>query len=398
LAAKPVVVLSCNDGCVIARSQEIKALGVKMGEPFFKCRDTLERSGAAVFSCNFDLYGDISDRVMQTIESFGLPTEIYSIDEAFVDCAEIGGRLRDVAVRLKKKVYRDVGVPVSVGVAPTKTLAKVANGFVKQKHREVGVCMLPDEKSVDAVLKTLKPGEIWGIGRKTEDALAREGIHSALTLKNADSERMREKFGIGVYRTITELRGTPSVVFESVSTGKQNITRSRSFGTPVEDKATLHAAVASFVHDAAVMLRAQGSIAREIVVYASTGRFSNDEYHEDAVRMVLPRATAATNELLAAAYVATGRIFKLGCRFKKAGITLGAISSSDEAQLDFFTETYAGSKSQRLMNALDGVNTRFGHGTMNFASENTVNAWSPNSCHVSPCYTSAWNEIPRVRA
>jgi DNA polymerase V len=393
---RPVVVLSSNDGCVIARSQEVKALGVRMGAPFFQCRDALERSGTAVFSCNFELYADLSDRVMRTVESFGLPTQVYSIDEAFVDC-EPTDDVRAFAVRLRKKVMRDVGIPVSVGVAQTKTLAKVANEFVKKKHRDVGVCMLPDAAACDAVLKTLSPGEIWGVGKKTEDALARMGIHSALALKNTDIERVRERFGIGLYKTVTELRGDACVVFEHEPTAKGNITRSRSFGSPVEDAETLHAAVASFVHDAAEVLREQGSLAREIVVYARTSHFVQDGFHEDAAAMVMPRPTAATNELLAAAYVAVRRIFKSGYQFKKAGVTLGGIVSAAEAQLDLFEETYAGSRSERLMKALDGVNTRFGRGTMNFASENTDADWLPNRTFRSQKYTTDWDSLPSVR-
>jgi DNA polymerase V len=401
LSNRPVVVLSNNDGCIIARSNEAKALGIKMGEPYFQARELLKKNQVAVFSSNYELYGDMSRRVMQLLGSFTPQMEIYSIDEAFLDLSDFAARdFVDYDGEIRQTIKRCTGIPVSIGIACTKTLAKIANHLAKVP----GVIELSDEKSIIAALQSLEVRKIWGVGRNIAAELKKCGIDTALSLRNIDDSWMRKKFGVVGLRMVYELRGIPCLNLHDSPEASKSLVRSRSFPQPIYQLADLQAAVSEFTSLAAETLREQQTITRTITVYILTDRFAKHDYAEtyyNSKTIELPEATNITPILLHHALLALQMIYRPNLGYKKAGVYFGEILPDHQQQqaLQFIPpSTSKTDLLQKLMKTIDRVNQRMGSGTIQYAVTQLSNRWHMRRAHRSPLFTTAWDELPVVKA
>lgn len=403
LAGVPVVVLSNNDGCVVARSAESKALGVKMGVPWFKLREEAQRAGIVALSSNYALYADISDRITETLRGFSPDVEVYSIDESFLDVSgflHLGLDAYGQAIR--GRVAEWVGMAVCVGFGPSKTLAKLANHCAKKGlSGSDGVCDLTalDGRALDALFARIPVGEVWGVGRRIEAGLAGMGIESVLDLRNADAETIRSRFSVVLERTVRELRGVPCLALDEMAQDKRQIMVSRSFGNRVRNLADLADAVATHATRAAEKLRAQGSLAGGVVVEIRTSPFSEREPHyHRSVTVPLPEATADTRTLVRWAIRGLKSIFRPGYSYAKAGVMLSEIRPRTAAQGDLFSA--GGSfRSEALMATMDAVNARWGRGSLRTAAVRSDHAaWEMARGSLSPGYTTDWNGLPVVKA
>lgn len=393
LVGKPVVVLSNNDGCVIARSNEAKALGVKMGEPWHLCRT---KKGVIACSSNYTLYGDLSARVMTVLKTFTPSLEIYSIDEAFLSFEGFEKRLLPHARQLLADVFKWTGIPVSVGIAPTKTLAKVANRTAKKNPGMEGVCALLTEAEQTKALGALELTDLWGIASRLEKRLRALGIESPLGLRDAEPDIIREHFGVVVERTVLELRGTPCQPLVEANPANKQIIASRSFGREVIRLGEMEEAVATFTERAAAKLRRQGLNAGRIGVFMLTNRFKpNEAQYSNGFSVPLPMATADTARLLRAAMWLTHKLWREGFRYKKAGIELSELSNTAFVQADLWTAPDS-VKSKSLMQTIDGINREHGRGTIRFAMSGTQQRWGLKAERKSKHYTTAWNELLEV--
>jgi len=397
LERRPVVVLSNNDGCVVSRSNEAKALGVKMGVPLFQIQDLVERHAIAVLSSNYSLYGDMSQRVMQTLAQFSPDQEVYSIDECFLRVDQSSPTaLLEYGTLIRQTVKRCTGIPVSLGFAATKTLAKLANRQAKQ--RGTGVCYLAPG-DVDPVLATTELRDLWGVGRKLSKALTLKGIHTGLDLKQANPVVVRQQFSVLVERLVRELNGDSCLPLETVAPDRQSLVVSRSFGQPVTTQAHLHEAIASYLSKAAEKLRAQRLTTGVISVFAASSRYQEEPYSE-SVGFNLVVATNSTVELLPYAAQAARALFKDGQRFKKAGVVLLDLAPETEQQISLFDPIGDTKREtlQRLMQTVDQVNRKHGAGTITFAATGIEKPWLIKSEHRSPRYPTHWDELVEVLA
>ncbi len=400
LAGKPVVVLSNNDGMIIARSAEAKKLGIEMAEPYFKIKDELEKHGVAVFSSNYELYGDLSMRVMSVLEQFSPDVEIYSIDEAFLDLTGIERNLTSYAREVKQRVLRWTGVPVSVGIAETKTLAKVANRIAKKSPKTNGVLDLTGSPYREEALRRTGLKDIWGVGRQLTKRLSAMGMSNALDLSKADTRLIRQEFGVTLLRTVLELRGQSCIPISDAPSAKQGICSSRSFGRPVETLAEMREAVAAYASRVAEKLRAQESAASMMDLYITTNRFREDEPQYSAhLAFEFPMATANTCELVDYAVSALGKIFRDGYRYKKAGIIVSGIVPENQVQLSLFggDEGIDRARREKLSLAIDSLNSLMGRGTLKSAATGIVPAWEMRREMKSPSYTTNWNDLALVK-
>lgn len=396
LEGKPVVVLSNNDGCVIARSNEAKALGIKMGIPAFKCKDLFKKHSVYVYSSNYSLYGDISQRVMDTLTRFAPRIEIYSIDEAFLLLTGFTtSNLTDYARYIKTTEKKWTGIPVSIGIGHTKTLAKVANEVAKKYPRYAGVLDVTDYPQLDELLDGVDVADVWGIGRKYTQFLNRYGIYTALQLKNAPDQWVKKNLTIMGLRTVKELRGISCVSLEEIPAPKKGIISSRSFGRAVETLPELKEAIADYVSRAAEKLRAQSSAASFIQVFLTTSRFNGPQYSNSSSTR-LPTPTAYTPELIHCAHKCLKKIFKPNYRYKKAGVMLTGIVPEDEIQLNVFGTPSSRDRWKTLMKTVDRINTRWGSNTIQFAAPGIKRSWRMRQLRRSPRYTTQWSEIPVV--
>jgi len=395
LAGLPVVVLSNNDGCIIARSNEAKALGIKMGEPFFRCRDFIAAHQVQVFSSNYPLYGDLSQRVMEVLGQLEPEVEVYSIDEAFIRLpAAMPEALLANGRHLRATVKRQVGIPVSVGFGPTKTLAKIANRIAKQQPEHGGVFVLP-EQGHDALLAAIEVGDVWGIGRRQSQKLRLGGIRTALDLKNANDTWLRKHLTVTGLRTSTELRGVSCLPLTDSPPAKQSITSSRSFGQPVTDLAGVHEALASYVAIAAAKLRAERLTAGCVQVYLTTNRFrAREPQYANSTTVSLALPTASTLELIRHAVAALGQLYRSGFAYQKVGVTLMDLGAASRGQPHLFCPPPKGGEA--LMTALDKVNTRWGRDTLHSGAEGFLRPWKNKQTMKSPSYTTSWHELPVV--
>jgi len=398
LVGKPVVVLSNNDGCVIARSSEAKALGIAMGAPFFKSRDLFEKHNVRFFSSNYALYGDMSGRVMTTLEQFTPDLEIYSIDEAFL-CLDGFSDLTSYAQRIRLTVRQHTGIPVSIGIAPTKTLAKLANKIAKKDASLQGVLDLADAHNIDSLLAGVAVEDVWGVGARYAAMLGRHGITNACQLKNAGDGFIHKTMTIAGLRTVRELRGEPCIELEQSPAPKKAIGSSRSFGRPVDDMAELLESVSEYVSRAAEKLRRQHCAASLVQVYLTTNRFKDEPQYANYLSCTLPSPTAYTPELISCAQACIRAIYRKGYRYKKTGILLSGITPANGLQLNIF----AGGRRTRgdekaLMHALDSLNRRYGSNTVQFASSGIDKRWKMLQSYKSPFYTTRWDELPAVKA
>lgn len=398
LEGRPVVVLSNNDGVIISRSNEAKALGIGMAVPFFKIHRLIEENDVQVFSANFPLYGDMSQRVMSTLSQFTPDMEIYSIDEAFLDFSGFKGvDLTIYGRKIRGTVKQWTGIPVSIGIAGTKTLAKIGNEIAKRYPKAEGVVNLVKFGHLDQTLARVEVEDVWGIGRRTAPRLREQGIKTALDLRNADESWIEKRLGITGLRTVLELRGTPCLTLESSPSPKQGITTSRSFGTPVESLDDLKEAVADYVSRAAEKLRSEGSAANVLTVFLMTNPFGKDPQYHNSISIRFPVPTDSTPEFLSSALTGTESIFRKGYRYHKAGVMLSGLLPRGQVQADLWEQGESGRGSkERLMRALDVVNARMGAGTVSFAAEGIHKVWRMKSERRSKRYTTCWDELVEV--
>lgn len=391
-----MVVLSNNDGCVVSRSNEAKALGVKMGQPWFECKELAEEHGILAFSSNYELYADLSNRVMNTLSGFSPSQEVYSIDECFVDLTGIP-KLREVSYAMRERVGQWVGLPVCVGIGPTKTLAKLANHVAKKHPRSKGVfsynALTAEQKS--RLLAQLPVEEVWGVGRKLTKRLALHGVQTVLDLREAHIPTLRAEFGVVMEKIQRELQEVACIKLEEVQPDKQQIISSRSFGSMVTELPVLKDALSTFVANACAKLRAQNSHAAVIQVFLQTNRFRKDlPQYMPSLAVPLPYPTNDSLEVNRWADYLCERMFKDGYQYKKAGIMLSEINPVTRQQGDLLEASPE--SNNRLMEALDSINRRYGRGTVKVSTQGAYSQWQMRQERKSPCYTTRWEEVPVV--
>ncbi|HSW75569.1 MAG TPA: Y-family DNA polymerase [Candidatus Saccharimonadales bacterium] len=393
LIGKPVVVLSSNDACVIARSNEAKKLGIKMGEPAFKCADIFKKYNVIVFSANFALYGDISSRVHQTLQEYATDIEIYSVDEAFLFLPEYD--VTQYCKYIRQKVKQKVGIPVSIGIGPSKTLAKVANGIAKK--RQDGVFDIGQRSDSDEILKTVDISDIWGIGYNYRAKLNAHKIFNAYELKNCDEKWARKNLSINGLRTVLELRGISCLDLQEHAEPKKSITVSRAFGKNVTQLQELKEALACHVTTAAEKLRNQGVACKVLSIFLCYIPNFEDyhPFYKYASRHFIV-ATSYTPELLKEAYIALESIFKKGLIYKKIGVILDDFIACQEIQLGLFN-TLPNPKNATLMKTVDTINTKLGRNKVFYAAAGTKQEWQTRKAKKSRAFTTSWNELLTIK-
>jgi DNA polymerase V len=395
LAGRPVVVLSNNDGCVVSRSNEAKAIGIAMGQPWFQAKALAEEHNILALSSNYALYADLSNRVMNLLAEFSPRHEVYSIDECFVDLTGMS-ELRTLSYAMREKIMRWTGIPVCVGIGPTKTLAKLANFIAKKHPRSQGVFNYNALTEVQKakLLSGIPVDEVWGVGRKLAPRLAEYGIHTVQALKEAHAPTLRAEFGVVVEKIQRELQEVACVGMEETTPARQQIIASRSFGNPVQDVASLKAAIALFVENACIKLRSQQSHASMLQVFLRTNRFRPElpQYHPTmAVSLVTPTDSSLVINRWAGYLV--DQIWRPEYAYKKAGVMLSEITPNTQTQNDLFTDAEPAEES-KLMGVLDRVNQRFGRGVLRISSQDAGEAWGMRQERKSPAYTTSWGELP----
>ncbi len=395
LQNRPVVVLSNNDGCVVSRSDEAKKLGIKMGVAFFEVKDEAERNGVIALSSNYSLYADMSRRLIETLCNFTPEIEVYSIDEAFLNLAGLSENLTDYGHRIKETVRQWTGMPVSIGIGRTKTLAKIANRIAKRSAEATGVFELTDS-AIDEILAQTGVEHVWGVGIKTAIKLKRAGIETAFALRGADVEWIQRRFGITGVRTVYELQGINCYELEEQPPMKKSVTVSRIFGRKVETIEELKEAIASYASRAGEKLREEGLAAGVMIVYVMTSRFVNKRKRYFNSQMVtFPAATNYAPELINYAAKAVGQLYRKGFQYNKAGIILGGLVPEANVQGNLFDEVDR-QKSRRLMQAVDAVNARLPFAPLRWAAEGINQPWQAKFSKRSKRHTTRWDELPEV--
>ncbi|MFC1670056.1 Y-family DNA polymerase [Spirochaetota bacterium] len=398
LRKRPVVVLSNNDGNVVALSNEAKELGIPFGSPFFKVKPLIEKHKIAFFSSNYTLYGDMSHRVMDILADFSPKMEIYSIDEAFLSLGRIRLDPTEYGREIRSRVKKWTGIPVSVGIGPSKTAAKTASRIVKKNPSYNGVFDITDHPRIDDILGSISVRDIWGVGPQYGKLLNKNGIYTALQLRDAPDKWIKKNMTIMGLRTVHELRGISCIPFDEMPPPKKGIANSRSFGKPVETYGEMREAVASYVSKASEKLRSQRGVARFITVFITTNRFKNEPQYSNGASYELPVPTSHTPTLTHYASKLLKEIYKRGYRYKKAGVILTEIISGDEVQLNLFAPYNNLVRDQSLMYAIDVINRRMGPKTVHFAAEGIRKDWHMKRSFLSRRYTTNWKEIPVVKA
>lgn len=402
LKHKPVVVLSNNDGCAVARSNEVKALGVGMGAPWFKFKDLARQHGIVAYSSNYALYADMSNRVMSILRDFSPDQEIYSIDESFLDLSTFKRRdLIAYAQKIRQTILQSTGLPVCVGIGATKTLAKLANHLAKKRPVYEGVCNLNtmEPKEVDAIFQQIPVGEIWGIGRKLAPKLEALGLQTVYDLKYADATTLRSHFSVVMEKTIRELNGTVCIDLEEMAPPKKQIVSSRSFGIPVTDYDSLAESITLYMSRAAEKVRRQQSYAGSVYVFIRTSPFKeNQPFYSNGMTIPLPSPTYDTRQLVNVALWGLRRIYRDGLNYAKAGVMLSEIVPAEGCQTDLFANTsHTTTKSSTLMTVVDGINKKMGRESIKLASEGFKRPWKMKQGNKSPCYTTRWGDLLVVR-
>ena len=389
LRGVPVIVLSNNDGCVISRSNEAKALGIPMAAPAFKWQEFIEAHNVRVLSSNYELYGDMSDRVYRVLQQFSPDVEKYSIDEAFVHLPE----LIDPA-QIRETMQQYLGLPVSVGIGPTKTLAKAAN-YLAKEYDTFGGIYAPAEDAWDKVLEAVPVKKVWGIGYKWAKRMKRIPIHTAKALRDYDDVQIKQKFNIVAQRIVLELRGIPCIELDDISQDRQNAACTRSFGTPLTDIEDIKKALAFFCGTLGSRIREDRQLATHISVFLSTGRFGKGERFRRSQSRLLPEPTNHTPTLTRYAITLLEEMFKQGPRYKQAGVFLSGLIDDSTVQFELFQNTDR-QKESSLMSALDSINHRYGRGKIKMAAEGTDPKWVMKQAWRSDKYTTRWDELKRV--
>lgn len=396
LEGRPIIVLSNNDGCVVARSAEAKALDIPGFVPYFQIRPLCRRHHVAVFSSNYALYGDISRRMMGLLARFGLQQEVYSIDECFLALDE-GWPGRQHGQIIRQTLLQGVGIPSCVGIAPSKTLAKLANHLAKRMPRWEGVLDWQDltEREQERLLERCGAGQVWGVGRRLAERLDKLGIRNALQLRDASPDTLRRHFSVVLSRTVAELNGVSCLELEDVAAGKQQILSSRSFGQLVSDLPTLSASVAHHAARVAEKLRAQGSVAALLGVTIRTSPFRETGQYRGHGCLPLPQASDDTLTLNHFAQTLLRGIYRPGFPYQKAGVYLADLREKAVIQQDLFCQ--AKPERQQLMATLDKLNREHGHGTLKLGAELLTDDWRMRREHCSPGYTTAFGQLRETR-
>ena len=396
LEGKPVVVLSNNDGCVVSRSQEVKDLGLKMAVPWFQLRDLAKQHGIIARSSNYSLYADLSNRVMSLLSRFSPSQEIYSIDESFLELTGISTDHTTYGRQIRQTVMQHVGIPVCVGIASSKTLAKLANHVAKKNPRFAGVCDFKGmtETELDGLFATIDVGEAWGVGRRSTDKLNEIGIHTVLDLQRAPAKQLRARFGVVFERIVAELNGVACLELDDIAPAKQQIICSRSFGTLTSHLPDLEQAVIAYTTRAVEKLRQQRSLASGIQVYIRTNPHKErDPQYQQAVLMPLSEPTDDTRLFGHAALHGLRRIYRSGYAYQKAGVMLAGIIPASSRPRTLFDDVPGREKSHALMGTLDRINRSMGSGTIKFLGEGIDKSWSMRRQNVSKRYTTEWDEL-----
>lgn len=397
LNGQPVVVLSNNDGCIIARSEEAKAVGIKMGQPLYQAQEIIKRHGVAVYSSNYQLYGDMSHRVMQTLKQHAPSVEIYSIDEAFLNfdglpVETLHARGQEIA----RIVRRNTGIPVSIGIAPTKTLAKVASKLCKKYPKLQGACLMYRPEDITKVLSGFPIGDVWGIGRRYSKMLKSYGIETAEQFRRQQPEWIKAKMSIVGLRTWKELHGEPCIEFEHQVPDKQSITVSRSFAKLLTEIEPLQEVLSTFVAMAAEKLRKQNSVTRQMQVFILTNYHREDQpQHREGKLIHFPLPTDSTLEMAKAANKALRELYRKGYGYKKAGVILYDILPNTGIQSMMFDEIDR-PKHKALMQTIDSLNAQHGRSTVMLGSQGNGGIPS-NRNHTSPQFTTQWSDILIVK-
>lgn len=397
LNGRPVVVLSNNDGCVVSRSNEAKALGIKMGQPLYQIRDFINKHGVKVCSSNYHLYGDMSQRVMSTLRQHSPAIEIYSIDEAFLQLEGYPTeKLKLFGEELARIVRRNTGIPVSIGISHTKTLAKIASKLCKKYPKLNNACLMYREEDIAKVLNKFAIGDVWGIGRRHGKMLAECGIQTASQFTALGETWVQNRMGITGVRTWLELKGTPCIEFSHENSDKQSITVSRSFSKELYEFEEIKETVTTFASIVAEKLRLQHSVAQELQVYIITNRHRDDkpQYYECG-QVLFPTATDSTLEIVKAAIAELKRIFRKGYGYKKSGVRVSRISPSNSVQTTLF-DTIDRPKHKRLMETIDRINAGMGRESIKVVSQGTITDHT-NREYLSPQYTTRWEDIMTVK-
>ncbi|MEL0616016.1 Y-family DNA polymerase [Cobetia marina] len=402
LEGRPVGVMSNNDGCVIARSQELKALGIEMGTPAFQLQSLVREGRIHLLSSNYELYGDMSARVRDVLEEYSAGVEPYSIDEMFV---RFDGFDRNAMLALSRTLHRNVrkftGIPVCVGVAPTRTLAKLANRTAKKRPEFGGVCVLePAEVGTQRLLEDTPLGDVWGVGHRLVERLALQGLHTAWDLRCADPRAIGQRYSVVLERTVRELQGTPCFEMNDPDDARQRIMTSRSFGRMTNDMNELKDAIRQHAQRGAEKLRHQGSQTRAVLVFLKSNRHRPDlpQYSPSTI-IELPEPTSDSREILAAAHQALERIYLRGYRFMKAGVMLLDLIDQPREQLsllDSEADIARRERNQQLMATLDAMNQKMGRGTVRLGVARPDAAWQLRCAHRSSRYTTRWQELKRL--
>lgn len=396
LRQRPVVVLSNNDSCAVARSNEAKALGVEMGAPWHLNRDKWAKQGIVIRSSNYALYGDMSHRVMSILRGVSAGIEVYSIDEAFIDLSGMDGREEQIARDVRATIHQWTGIPVSIGIAPTKTLAKVANRAAKKDPASGGVCALMTEEEQRFVLGRLEVEDIWGVASRLGRRLRALNIRTAEEMRDAPPDVLRKEGGVVVERIGRELAGERCLQLDDATRPAKSIMASRSFGRSVTQLRELEEAVATFVSRAAEKLRRQNLVASTVSTYILTNPFRPTERQYSASALVrLCVASSNTSKLIQAALQALREIYRSGHRYAKAGILLDALEFAGFEQGHLWVAGDSASE-RTLMGAMDRVNREWGRGTLKMAACGLRQGWKMRADHMSPRYTTRWEDLLRV--
>ena len=399
LNGKAVVVLSNNDGCIISRSAEAKAMGIKMASPYFQVREHVDRGDLHVFSSNYALYGDLSARVMEVLDLVSPQVEVYSIDEAFLNLQGME-RMVDLdryGQDVKTQVFQWTGLPVCVGIAPTKTLAKLANYAAKHFPQSLGVVNLSKPGWRERLLQRTPVEEVWGVGLRSALKLKIDGIHTAEDLANSDAETMRSRYSVVLERTILELRGISCIGFEGAPEARQQILCSRTFSSRITQLQPLEEAVREYAVRAAEKLRQDQQVASHMAVSIRTNPNAQFEpRYRNTASVKLPAPTSDSRILIKQAVLLLRAIYKSGYRYMKAGVVLSELQPAGNYQSDMFCEDLQSGKSVNLMQTLDAINQRYPRGVI-FAGQGVTQDWAMQRKFLSPRYTSNWQELPKVR-
>lgn len=395
ISHKPVVVLSNNDGCVIARSEEAKAVGIEMGAPAFMMEEMLEKNKVAVFSSNYTLYGDLSERIQKILQEYTPHIETYSIDEAFLDFAEFRHYdLTKYAKTIRERIRTDIGIPVSIGIAPSKALAKMANKYAKKTFRDVGVYCLDTPDKIKTVLEWAQIEDVWGIGSQHGRRLKWMGVKTAADFIKLPPEWVRKNMTVMGERLLNELKGIPSIEWEDVIKPKKGICTARSFGKLLSDKKDIQEAVANYAAACARKLRSQKSCAgsMHVLIHTNVHR-AQDKQYSRSITLKMPLATSSTRKIISVALKGLDIIFREGYKFKKAGVIVMDIVPEEQIQQSLFDNAEETKKDDKIMKSLDIVNKRFGKDLVRFASQGYERKWKLSQMKLSPCYTTNIDQV-----